>query len=308
MSKSYEEDYDSPTSSRSSVSAGLLNSEDVNKDFPLVAPRKRWITPARVHLAALYTILLVFTLQALKTWFSKPVDISLGNLYTPAKEVIEYEEIDFTWNFWDKGEYMGFPTDEKDKMWSDLYNFGTSGIPNEEAKKLPYPTVPVPDEPDKSLVMLDVWHQLHCLNTIRRMMYPERWPEIWTKHDDGTINYDTVEMLHIDHCIDHIRQTLQCFSDTAPTSFFYHPTKGNNPSPWGTHMCKNFDNLKEWSVERQIVHFSMHDKLGTGKKHDDFEIKPKGSGYGGSAKDVEGLRFEDVTEAREELGEVKIHM
>lgn len=170
MSKSYEDDYESSSSSRNSDSAGLLNSEDVNKEFPLVVPRKSWVTLSRVHLAALYAVLLVFTLQALRTWVSKPVDISLGNLYSkftslldclilsketnylvaPAKEVIEYEEKEFTWNFWDKGQYMGFPTDEKDKMWSDLYNcispfsaqryalsltLGQSGHPESQTKK-----------------------------------------------------------------------------------------------------------------------------------------------------------------------------
>lgn len=75
-------------------------------------------------------------------------------------------------------------------------------------------------------------------------------------------------------------------------------------------MCKNFNNLKTWSVERQIEKFSMHDKLGTGKKHDDYEIKPKGSGYGGSSKDVLGLKLEDVTAPPPAggEGEVKIHM
>jgi hypothetical protein len=40
----------------------------------------------------------------------------------PASQAVEYYPHRFTWNFWDKGEYMGFPTDEVDQKWSDLYN------------------------------------------------------------------------------------------------------------------------------------------------------------------------------------------
>ena len=58
-------------------------------------------------------------------------------------------------------------------------------------------TVPAPGSDSNSLAMLDVWHQLHCLNAVRRALYPERWPEIWEKKEDGSINYDTVEMKHV---------------------------------------------------------------------------------------------------------------
>jgi hypothetical protein len=45
--------------------------------------------------------------------------------------------------------------------------------------------------------MLDMWHQLHCLNAVRMALYPERWPQVWEKHANGSINYDTVEMKHV---------------------------------------------------------------------------------------------------------------
>jgi hypothetical protein len=68
-----------------------------------------------------------------------------------------------------------------------------------------------------------------------------------------------------DHCIDHIRQSLQCFGDVSPTGFFFDPKRGNIPRTEGTHMCKNFDLIKKWALERQILNFSMQDKiLGTG--------------------------------------------
>jgi hypothetical protein len=43
----------------------------------------------------------------------------------PAKDVVEYYPHRFTWNFWERGEYMGFPTDEVDQKWSHLYNCKT---------------------------------------------------------------------------------------------------------------------------------------------------------------------------------------
>lgn len=133
-------------------------------------------------------------------------------------------------------------------------------------------TVPVPGSDSQSLVMLDMWHQLHCLNAIRKAIYPERWPEIWTHKEDGSINYDTVEMKHIDHCIDHIRQSLQCFGDVSPTGFFFDPLKGNNPRTEGTHMCKDFGQIKQWAVERQVFNFSLQSMTLAGKLDADGNV------------------------------------
>ncbi|THC94043.1 hypothetical protein EYZ11_006485 [Aspergillus tanneri] len=50
---------------------------------------------------------------------------------------------------------MGFPADEADKLWSDLYNY--------QAKKLHDQTFPI-FSTKKYLIHLDVWHKRHCLN------------------------------------------------------------------------------------------------------------------------------------------------
>jgi mycotoxin biosynthesis protein UstYa len=55
----------------------------------------------------------------------------------------------------------------------------------------------VPGDEKKSLVMLGMWHQLHCLNIVRKALYRERWPEMWKLHENGSVNFDTEEMYHI---------------------------------------------------------------------------------------------------------------
>lgn len=51
---------------------------------------------------------------------------------------------------------------------------GISKIPEEKAKKLNSPTLAIPGTKDY-LIELDVFHQLHCLNDLRTLLYPERY-------------------------------------------------------------------------------------------------------------------------------------
>lgn len=54
-------------------------------------------------------------------------------------------------------------------------------VPREDAAKLVNWTSPVPGDETNYITMLDVYHQLHCLNLIRRSLYPERYHgQMWT--------------------------------------------------------------------------------------------------------------------------------
>jgi hypothetical protein len=68
-------------------------------------------------------------------------------------------------------------------------------VSEEDAKRLPYPTMPVMGTNDY-LVQLEVFHQLHCLNDIRKAFYPERYPGKWRYDDDGTINRKNMQWRH----------------------------------------------------------------------------------------------------------------
>ena len=111
----------------------LSDSEDSNN---LIKYRQaRWIN---LHITVLYIVLAVLSTLFGIAWLKRPHNRDLGTLYSmlkprepvydfanqiaPARDVVEYHQHRFTWNFWDKGAYMGFPTDEVDQRWSDLYN------------------------------------------------------------------------------------------------------------------------------------------------------------------------------------------
>lgn len=48
-------------------------------------------------------------------------------------------------------------------------------VNEETAKQLPNRTLAVPDLSDRYIIQLDVFHQLHCLDVIRGLLWPERY-------------------------------------------------------------------------------------------------------------------------------------
>jgi hypothetical protein len=52
---------------------------------------------------------------------------------------------------------------------------GVSAVNPEAASKLPNKTMTLPNQPDRYVIQLDVFHQLHCLNNLRKALWPERY-------------------------------------------------------------------------------------------------------------------------------------
>jgi hypothetical protein len=77
---------------------------------------------------------------------------------------------------------------------------GTSGINDAEAAKLFNATVSAPLADDVYLVELQVIHDLHCLNMLRKVAYPDQYPEMWDHFENGTVNHNTLQSLHIGQC------------------------------------------------------------------------------------------------------------
>jgi hypothetical protein len=119
---------------------------------------------------------------------------------------------------------------------------------------LEHPTQPVSEEDNTPLIQLDVFHQLHCLNAVRNIVYGTNK---WYNPDDRQ------DQIHIDHCLDYIRQVLMCHADVTP---IVHKKRnpGYNPllPPWQpnfhvTHTCRNFDKIHEWAAKYNTSGFAI---------------------------------------------------
>lgn len=81
---------------------------------------------------------------------------------------------------------------------------GISEIPYSAARQLPNATEWIPGSDNQYLVELDVFHQLHCLNSIRKTFFPERYPDFFKDYwlDDGSLpgragrNYTSIDAKH----------------------------------------------------------------------------------------------------------------
>ncbi|KAL7784671.1 hypothetical protein V8C37DRAFT_395429 [Trichoderma ceciliae] len=90
------------------------------------------------------------------------------------------------------------------------------------------------------MALPDVFHQLHCLNHLRKMIYKQSYR---AELEDG-------ELLeaHNAHCIDSIRLSFECSADTSLITFDWI---AGYPIPWPnfstTHKCRDWDKLLDWA-------------------------------------------------------------
>ncbi|KAH6671337.1 hypothetical protein B0J14DRAFT_93493 [Halenospora varia] len=141
------------------------------------------------------------------------------------------------------------------KIYTDV---GISQIPYSSAIKLPNATAPTRKGSDQYIVGLDVFHQLHCLNMIRKSLYPAYYNG-YPQHVETTQNITLEETedgmaWHLSHCIDSIRQSLMCSSDISTIYWHWLPELDKSaPSTQTTHTCRDFSRIKKWAEEHVLV-------------------------------------------------------
>ncbi|KAJ4422079.1 hypothetical protein N0V82_003271 [Gnomoniopsis sp. IMI 355080] len=169
-------------------------------------------------------------------------------------------------------EYQGWPNDEKDKLW-DQFDGAMVRINRQEAEKLPHLSqhVAVENYEDDFVVGMTFTHTMHCLNSLRKKMYPGRYHGTSWLDENGNITYD--KWWHTDHCIEMLRRYITCHADTTAFTYDWIENTSLLVHPGTIHTCKNFDRVVDWLKERRInAPLRKHVENG---KIVDYDNKPK---------------------------------
>ncbi|KAF7983125.1 hypothetical protein HWV62_24087 [Athelia sp. TMB] len=178
--------------------------------------------------------------------------------YSPAWDAVEYEQRLFSKATAVPLPWQGAPSDEVDAAWEDLIDsqgtkVGLTKIPKADAAKMLNHTVAVPGDEGSFATTLDVFHQLHCLNLIRKALHPDYYADHLAMHNSGAQGFN-----HVGHCITAIRESLMCSADITPTVFKWEETEHRTfPRLDVMHTCRNFDKIRDWAKERHLEDFDL---------------------------------------------------
>ncbi|KAH9886109.1 hypothetical protein F4778DRAFT_481781 [Xylariomycetidae sp. FL2044] len=204
---------------------------------------------------------------------------SLGPFETDLKDAqraVAYEEKHFTGHFaWDEAEqtiyrvlppdeplFFGEPSDEIDRAWEDLSRGKFLAMNEEEVDRFKAPDLLL--YPDGNYYFtFQMFHSLHCLNMVRMRLdkdyYESHVPSQQHKNLSEVIHQPGWERTHIDHCLDQIRQSIQCAGDLSPVPIYGW---GGIPVGFGVgqaHTCRKWQPIQEWMVERHELGMELHE-------------------------------------------------
>lgn len=76
------------------------------------------------------------------------------------------------------------------------------------------------------------------------------WPERYKPEDHmgGEHLGSLLDQLHLDHCIDQLRQSLMCSSDVSTVFLQWSPEEQKHVAMTSTtHTCRNFEKIQDWA-------------------------------------------------------------
>ncbi|KAE9374151.1 hypothetical protein N431DRAFT_464439 [Stipitochalara longipes BDJ] len=145
---------------------------------------------------------------------------------------------------------------EVDAAWGNITDAptgGAIGITKEQWEEVnPFHEWPVMLEEDhgtgRYLASLDVFHQLHCVDLLRKSIHREYYNE----HEGSFAG--APEAVVMEHCVETLRQTLMCHGDMSLLT--YNWVEGRDmpyPNFNTIHTCKDWDTLVAWNKQRDVT-------------------------------------------------------
>ncbi|OAA52902.1 hypothetical protein ISF_09180 [Cordyceps fumosorosea ARSEF 2679] len=235
----------------------LLDSDSENGHIlPLQKSHKSsFHIPLWAHgiLLSLYTI--GFLLLVL---YGRPEGKSGSHLPLPSREGLVWEERRFPTDIVDNP-FTGEPREELDEAWHKLLKNDNILVPKDYLDEKSLHSVYTKDG-DEGVASLAVYHSLHCLKKVKRMLFKEHY------HKDKTGDAMAREEKHVDHCVEYIREALMCQPDLSLVTFRWINNTAQHADKsgfWPTnfdvdaHRCANWEALDSWAGQRAFNLFEV---------------------------------------------------
>ncbi|PCG89450.1 hypothetical protein PENOC_106480 [Penicillium occitanis (nom. inval.)] len=175
--------------------------------------------------------------------------------YSPALEEIEitYRPVQFNGSLDYPSPFRGYPTSEIDAAWDSITELGLMSVSAQQVieSRQSIDSVRFPPEVGDGgyIASVEVAHQLHCLNFLRKQSYFDYYKDKSIEYTDEPATIRD----HLDHCIEMLRQTLMCNADIG---IIVHEWVEHYPRPYPNfntwHQCRNFDDIMDWIRGRHI--------------------------------------------------------
>lgn len=148
--------------------------------------------------------------------------------------------------------YGGPPSPEIDQAWIDLIDVRFIDLTPEEVRGISLTSSDKDFFSGRFWVEPSGFHTLHCLNYLRESLYPEYYT---SRRDSDPEPWAPTHQLHIEHCVELIRQSIMCSLDltlipkrilgNSETGPVWHADQNQ------LHTCRDFAAAREWLIERR---------------------------------------------------------
>ena len=146
------------------------------------------------------------------------------------------------------------PSPEVDLAWDRISDVQAILIDSNEVENLgkdPLKTVRAPERwgfgSDAHWAEIDVFHQIHCLNSIRQSLYRD----YYTGKDNET---NPLAWGHVTHCIHNLVQYLMCTASTDVVTYNWVEGKPKPVPDFNINKkCRDFEGLLEWQNEHKLM-------------------------------------------------------
>ncbi|KAH9828729.1 uncharacterized protein C8Q71DRAFT_792669 [Rhodofomes roseus] len=175
--------------------------------------------------------------------------------YSPAIQAVEYNDVVFNGSLRHPSEFRGSPTPELDAAWDRISGLRPLRLSEDDLAKIGKESTPSlakyhEEDGGGYFATIEIAHHMHCLNMLRKATY---W-DYYAPLDDSYQKDPDFHRVHLDHCIELLRQSLMCTADVGLITFNW---VGNHRTPWPDfstqHRCRNFDKIVDWNQAHSVL-------------------------------------------------------